>query len=489
VSGGRGFRRGRWQWRLAPEALDRLPEFESLLQRPGADRKTVKTTDGRRAIWQAPLADGGAAFVKHYSRPRLVKQIKHLVRNSRTRQEFEMGTRLAALGLPVARHLAMAERRRCGLLQEDYLIEEALAGYRNFDAWFRERLERGGPAGERREAVRRLACLIRRMHDLGALQRDFKPDSVMVGPEGDFKLVDLERALVRRRLGLEARLANLAKLDQTFGFVGSAADRLRFLHQYFLPDNAPADRLEVYAREIARQAERLFRAEARDRRAWTDGDNELYKQYRLGPLRVTAHYELPRSLLEEVARNLDAAAGRDFRCVWKPGLPEVHFRASWCDARHALAHVPALYFRQAPFVPARAALYPPGSDSFGLLLLQRGEPTLLPVAEGARAAARPELFAAELGRFLRVLARMGIGWSELRPDCILCDPLEPDPRYRFFINRLDLLLLDLEPSPEEAARALSQVAELVGMPPEFDRALRAAYDACRLRWFRCPRRD
>ena len=35
----------------------------------------------------------------------------------------------------------MGERKVAGLLQEDYLIQENLEGYVNFDAWFKENFE------------------------------------------------------------------------------------------------------------------------------------------------------------------------------------------------------------------------------------------------------------------------------------------------------------------------------------------------------------
>jgi hypothetical protein len=112
-----------WTWRVRPEFAPKAAGIEKRIgsgkDKPGA--KTVKETGGRRTIWTMPLKRGSkaTAFVKYYSRPRFTKQLKHLVRNSRTRQEWEMGVRLEDMGLPVARHLAMGERRVAGLLQEE----------------------------------------------------------------------------------------------------------------------------------------------------------------------------------------------------------------------------------------------------------------------------------------------------------------------------------------------------------------------------------
>ena len=487
------FRRGRWTWRVAPTETGRMEELTALIERRPADARPVKTTDGRRSIWTATIPGDGVAFVKRYTKPRLLKQLKALFRNSRTRQEWEMGRRCEELGLPVARHLAMAERRRFGLLAEDYLIQEALEGFRNFDDWFRDggaEADRDGRVSERRDAVIRLARLIRRLHHLGVVQRDFKPDSVMVGPDGAFKLVDLERALVRSGVPWDSRLDNLAKLDQTFAFIGSAGDRLRFLREYFMVEGLTRGEIAAAATEIARRSEQLARKEAHDRRAWAAGNNMIYRQFTVGGCRVSAHYEMPRTTIEEAVNNLGAGAGREFRCEWKPGLHYL-FRGVWCEAAEALGHVPALQYRKAPFVPARAAIFPPGSTGFGLLLHQVTEPPLLEVREGyrqSRVFGRGEDYVFALAQWVRVCHRMGIWWRDLRPDSILYDPNHPGLLGRFIINRLDLLAMDLRFSREAGEGACRRIEEMIELSPERRASFRQDYARSRLRWFREERR-
>jgi hypothetical protein len=491
-------RRRQWTWRVRPELANKASGIEKRIaggrDKPGA--RLLKETGGRRTIWTMPLKRGSGklAFVKHYSKPSFLKQLKHLFRHSRTRQEWEMGVALEGLGLPVARHIAMGEKRLFGLLMEDYLIQEYLEGYENFDAWFRERGEQAPSrpeAGDRRQVIEALAGLIRKMHDRGVLQRDFKPDSIIVGPNGDLKLVDLERVLIRKGgagLSMSDRIVNLAKIDQTFGFIGSTADRLRFLARYFKDQGLSSEELARTAAEISRLAEISFRKRAREVRIWAHVENESYSQYAVGDYRVSAYLDVHRKFIESVIDKIDRAAVEDLVCSWEPEYPEVKvpLRGVWCDAREALGNSPYLYCRKAPFVPARAAIYP-SSGPWGLLLYLRPGPPLMTWKKGAETAmadGNVVEFAKDLGRSLRVLHRMGITWSDYRNDAMLYDPTHPDPLLRFYVNRLDLLLLGRSPAGTEAEKILDIVSELLDLPREADRTMKDSYRTCRTRWFR-----
>ena len=492
-------KRGPWTWRLRPELEEKLESIEQAILSPQgrANLRAVKETGGRRTIWTLPLSPAGVqkAFIKHYSRPRFFKQLKHLVRNSRTRQEWEMGLKFEALGLPVAKHLALAERRIAGLLQEDYLVQENLEGYQNFDAWFEENLPSviSGPAvKERRTFIERFADLIRNMHDQGVLQRDFKPDSIMVGPGRELKFVDLERALISSRpggLSLSRRIENLAKIDQTFGFIGSMTDRLRFLRRYFQGSKVSRDQLRKIAVEIGRRAELNFRRRGREVRVWAHTSNTSYEQYSYRGFRVSQFISLHRKFMASVIHDLTRAACEDLVCSWEPEHPGVtiRLRGIWCDARTALAHSPYLYYRRVPFIPARAALYP-GRGNFGFLLLEIPQQALLLTWKQAakEAALRDDsvTFASELGRALRILHRMGITWNKYTHDTMLCDPAHQDFLLRFYVSRLDHLLLDHSPSEKHARKILTTIEDLLELSPSARRALENSYDHCRLRWFR-----
>ncbi len=442
-----------------------------------------------------PDSPGGQRiFIKHYSAPRFSKQLKHLVRNSRTRQEWEMGLALEEMGLPVPRHLAMAERKRFGLLQEDYLFQEALEGYENFDKWFSKNYEhaRSGPAvRERRDVIRLLAGLIRKMHDLGVLQRDFKPDSVMAGPEGDFKLVDLERVLIRRGRGglnVRKRLDNLANIDYTFAFTGGVADRLRFLHHYFRDDDISPDEIRTYALHISRLAEKKFRKRCRDRKSWVKSTNEVYKVYTLRGHRVCALRSVPDGFIRSVVARLDRIEAEELAYPTEKGQPDRKLLAVWCDARKAMEKNPALSYRRVPFIPARVAITPLSGSRGLLLYIDPGE-DFIPWDRAAKEAMENGVeldFAVDLGRTLRILHRMGITCKEWLPDALLYHTKAGGWARRLVLNRLDNLVLGRSPSEKQSEKILTKTAGYLDLTPEVQHQMKSSYSRCMMRWFPRP---
>ncbi len=303
-------RRGLWTWRIRPEIAEKLDEIESIVLSPESQRnaRIVKVTTGRRTIWMMRLPETNApdVFVKHYSRPRFIKQLKHLVRNSRTRQEWEMGIRLEHMGLPVAKHLAMAERRIAGLLQEDHMVQEYLGEHLPLDQYLLK-----NPTGpERDDLITHLALLVRRIHDLGIIQRDFKPNSIMIRKtiDGlDMRLVDLERVrYLKRKLKTRERIENLARLSQTFERVAAPQDRKAFFQSYFQGDALSREDSTRLCLEISARAESIARKWTWNLRRWVRTENELYYNFCHGPWRVYAHKSMPE---HELVKILDAKNG------------------------------------------------------------------------------------------------------------------------------------------------------------------------------------
>jgi len=497
-----------WSWRLRLEAgswlSSALPAIAELRRDPSGE--ILKETGWRRAIWKFQPEGGPTLFVKYYGKPRRLQQLKYWFRNSRSRQEWEVALALEAQGFPVVRHQALGERHTAGLLQEDYLVQDFLEGFRNFDRFFEAEFSgRATPATRRARnlLIQELARLIRRLHDQGVLQRDFKPDSVMVARANggfQFRLVDLERVrLVARRggLSLSERLDNLAKVDQTFGFLGNTADRLRFWQAYFeapgLPSLSPA---EGWAR-VSALAEAKFRKRARERQVWPLGRNEVYNWFDQGPWRVHYHRKLSEEWLHTLVEELtssgfdslqskiqnpkskisEAAVPLRLRITkgaYRPGLPW-----GFGGALYGLALVASLYYRRVPFVPARAAIVRRQGGDFSqgcLIALDPGRPFL------TWSQAGPEI-ASEVGAFFHVLHRMGIVPGRIQPDSLLVDPERPEGK-RLFLNRVEDLVLDQRLSPASAERRLNRIARMLAWPDYATIRLLESYQARRRRWFK-----
>jgi len=471
---------GDWSLRVYDEDSAPIDLLEKLISSGPAQARAgaFKTTSGRRTIWiykTGPSKDQ-SIFIKHYSMPRLLKQFKYLFRNSRTRQEWFMGCRLLEMGLPAAKPLAMAERRKRGLLREDYLFEEALTGHENFDSWFAKNFGACDEvssalrpdAKKRHETIHALAELVRRMHELGVMQRDFKPDSIMVGPEGDFKLVDLERVLIKKRgLSLSDRLKNLAKIDQAFGHIGNDSDRLRFLKHYFKDEKPGKDKLAEYGRSISHLSEIEFRKEARDRRAWIFTSNESYANW---SYRGFAVYSYKKSIRPFVKAVIDSAIeGKVFSGGKFAGDPEFVYNVRWCNAVTAFALSPQLRYRRVPHVVPEAAVRPRASDDFGVLICprERGEWHRLGDAfRGVPGDEEKAELCLDLGRFLRVLHFMGITWQRHPQDFMLCNAGASSFQKKFLLNRLELLVTDRTPSPLQARRVIDEIGVVAGLGRE-----------------------
>ncbi|MGB2976572.1 MAG: lipopolysaccharide kinase InaA family protein, partial [Phycisphaerae bacterium] len=108
--------------------------------------------------------------------------------------------------------------------------------------WLRSR----PPAAERRAVARRLAHLVRRMHDAGFSHRDLKAPNLLVSPaHGEAArpvLVDLDGLAYKGYVSEGRRAKDLMRLSvslEEWG-VARATDRLRFLRAYLAPAGAPA---------------------------------------------------------------------------------------------------------------------------------------------------------------------------------------------------------------------------------------------------------
>ena len=182
-------------------------------------------------------------------------------------------------GFPVARPVAVGERRRLGVLERSWAVTRDL-GARDLRVLLEAARENGA---ERRALLERFARFARRLHDAGVDQDDFSPNNFLVRGDGEFVLIDFERARLRRGpLGARAwtQLAKLHRRD--FGV--SRSERLRFLRTY-LGSSGAAGRAErraawekiwpefrrIRARDARRAAEAAFkegRHLAREGEAW-----------------------------------------------------------------------------------------------------------------------------------------------------------------------------------------------------------------------------
>jgi tRNA A-37 threonylcarbamoyl transferase component Bud32 len=85
-------------------------------------------------------------------------------------------------------------------------------------------------AAQRRDALKRLAFWVKKIHTLGIRQHDFKSSNVLV-QRGEFILTDLDSVKIRA-VTENHKITNLAQLNASLSNALGVKDRLRFCHYY-----------------------------------------------------------------------------------------------------------------------------------------------------------------------------------------------------------------------------------------------------------------
>ena len=241
----------RWWLCAGADAAAMAPRLERALQQLGsaADLRTGR----RKRLFRLALEPGGAPdhLLKRSGYPPSRGWLRH-ARGSKARRELAIAEALAQRGVPVVVPLAAGERRRAGRLVECFLLAPLLEGAVDLR---RLAADPTLAAAQRRRLAASLGAIVPRAHAAGLDQGDLAPNNVLVcgGEAGGLRLVDFERARLRRRLGTRARCRMLAKLARAAA--APASLRIRFLRAY-AGDAGAARR---WWQRVRREAPRLAR--------------------------------------------------------------------------------------------------------------------------------------------------------------------------------------------------------------------------------------
>ena len=257
---------GDWRgWATADRvgALERLLEAGPVVENishyragdPTAAARAKVVKEGRTAgVWRVTFDDAGGHATLFFKRH---KRASGLGR-SRSVAAFRKGHALLVRGIATARPAGAVDKRRGPFLVDTLLATEPVEGEPLSD-WLRA----GPPATERRRMARRLARLIRRMHEAGFSHRDLKAPNILVapahGPGAQPVLVDLDGLAPVGRVSARRRAQNLMRLSVSLDEWGVArqTDRLRFLRAYLAPAGCLAPITTRRRRGRAEPGERL----------------------------------------------------------------------------------------------------------------------------------------------------------------------------------------------------------------------------------------
>ena len=246
---------------------------------------TLSKVQGSRSVCRFSLLDAGrekAFFLKRHRCPPLREQIRELFRHggfrSGGRREWENIWRIKQLGILTIDPVGFGEIRKWGWERESFLISLELKEACRLTEFFPEHFSpplTGSLLARKRDLLRKLALLARRMHGEGLFHRDFYLGHLFVRPfekeEVDLYLLDLQRLFRPIWRKERWRVKDLASLNFSAprGWF-TAADRLRFYKQYRgLSRLADGDRCQI--RRIVRKSRKIW---AHTRSLWETGKIE-----------------------------------------------------------------------------------------------------------------------------------------------------------------------------------------------------------------------
>ncbi|MFQ5429837.1 MAG: lipopolysaccharide kinase InaA family protein [Phycisphaerae bacterium] len=225
-------------------------------------------------------ASGGRTrvfYLKRYLRPPMREQLRRIaevgLKHGSGWREMHFIKRLTLLGIPTLRAVAFGQKMRGVIEKKSFAITEAIDG---------QSLERVAEAAarnpgaapawtQRREIIRQLAFITRRLHENRLYHRDLYLCHVFLANNTDgavvLRLIDLARMIEKPRNPDRWRIKDLAALDYSApASVVTRADRVRFLYDYDANlAGRPAGRaaLRALARSVRSRARRMARHDAK----------------------------------------------------------------------------------------------------------------------------------------------------------------------------------------------------------------------------------
>ncbi len=164
---------------------------------------------------------------------------KKILHRDRCLTSWKMSRALAVRGISVPRALGYFRLGANRFFVSDYLddsmlLNDYLSGLRD--------------PGQKRQALRKLAGWLKKIHMHKIWQRDFKSRNVL-WHEMEYYVLDLEGVRIRA-LSWNKRIVNLAQLNASVSHEINLKDRLRFFHYYSMAEKLPRDQRRTIYEKI-----------------------------------------------------------------------------------------------------------------------------------------------------------------------------------------------------------------------------------------------
>ena len=202
----------------------------------------------------------GCLYIKRYNYQNRLYALKNLFRPSRAKRVWKVSQKLVACNIPTPLPISFLEQKKGRLLIKSFFISQKIDGALDLNVAIQQLQTTGSPhdASQKISLIRKVAHLVRSLHDCGICHRDLKASNILVQriseKEGKVYLVDLDSARFRKGIPKKDRIRDLARLNASLFNTGiSTTDRLRFLHSYLGTTCAHDKTLHTYWQTIAEQ--------------------------------------------------------------------------------------------------------------------------------------------------------------------------------------------------------------------------------------------
>jgi tRNA A-37 threonylcarbamoyl transferase component Bud32 len=250
-----------------------LKEF--LSQRPVADllAEGQESVEGRRTHAVVELTGETRAVVRYYTHGGLLRKVTRdrFAGSERFFDEVRVSEHMREQGVNTPEVLGLVvQAGKLGFCR-GALVTRMVEGGRDVLEYLRskEGREQITDPRVRRTLIRSAAQEVRKMHDAGVCHADLHIKNLLLAPDGEIYILDLDRAKLHGKPGVSRRLANLIRLGRSIEKTGvdsvvSGRDSYGFFLEY-LRAGPP---LKTKAREIVKKYQRNV---ARHRLFWKLG--------------------------------------------------------------------------------------------------------------------------------------------------------------------------------------------------------------------------
>jgi len=165
--------------------------------------------------------------------------LRRLFHENRCLTSWKMSRALAVRGIPVPRSLGYFE-----IKGQSYFLAELLGDRLHLNAY----LSAITDESVKRQALKKLALWLRKIHDAHVWQKDFKSNNILC-QQGQYYMIDLDGVRLRRLTDRD-RITNLSQLNASLSNAITIKDRLRFFDYYSADKKSSRHQRRVFYKEI-----------------------------------------------------------------------------------------------------------------------------------------------------------------------------------------------------------------------------------------------